>query len=85
MRDYYTIMSKDPETCYICGATAVEWHHIIHGTKGNKILSEDLGLMAPLCRSCHHKVHHRDGELDLILKTEAQRIYLIEKFGRCYI
>ena len=85
MRNYYTIMSKNQKACYICGEPAVEWHHIIHGTKVNKKMSEDLGLMVPLCRNCHYKIHHRDGELDLILKSEAQRIYMIEKFGRCYI
>lgn len=69
---YKTIMTSEPERCMVCGYPADEWHHIFHGTKGNKKISEDLGLMAPLCRRCHERVHHVGGGLDRELKFQAQ-------------
>lgn len=80
---YTSIMTNDMETCYVCGARADEIHHVFHGP--DKRLSEELGLMVPLCRSCHSKVHHVGGEYDRLLKADAQRAYLIKVFGRCLI
>lgn len=76
-------MTDDYETCYVCGAIATDWHHVLHGS--DKKISERDGLMVPLCRSCHNKVHHQGGELDRLLKRDAQRIYLIKNHGRCYL
>lgn len=62
--------------CEYCNKNpAAERHHIIHGTKVNKKLSEkyDRACMINLCRECHSKVHHVGGELDLILKKQAHR------------
>lgn len=80
---YDSIMTCDMEHCYVCGQPAREIHHVMHGA--DKKLSEELGLMVPLCRKCHERVHHVGGEYDRILKVEAQRAYLIEVFGRCYL
>ncbi len=80
---YTSIMTGDMEACYVCGRRASEWHHVMHGP--DKKLSEELGLMVPLCRECHSRVHHVGGELDRILKRDAQRCYLISVFGRCYL
>lgn len=76
-------MTDDYESCYVCGRRATEMHHVMHGA--DKRLSEEYGLMVPLCRACHNKVHHSGGELDRILKVDAQRAYLIKTFGRCYM
>ena len=78
-----TIMTNDYESCYVCGEPAAEWHHVMHGA--DKKLSEELGLMVPLCRKCHERVHHVGGEYDRKLKVDAQRIYLQKVFGRCYL
>ena len=80
---YISIMTDDMESCYVCGARADEIHHVLHGP--DKKLSEKYGLMVPLCRECHNKVHHQGGEFDRILKQDAQRAYLIKVFGRCYL
>lgn len=80
---YTSIMTDDLHSCYICGDEAVDMHHIFHGA--DKKLSEDLGLMVPLCRTCHDRVHHVGGEYDRILKVAAQRVYLQKVFGRCYL
>lgn len=79
----YTIMTNDHERCYICSRPACEWHHILHGS--DKWLSEKYGLMIPICRECHNRVHHYIGDYDRKLKEEAQRQFLIEIFGRCYL
>ena len=81
--EYASIMTDDFERCYVCGRRATDMHHIFHGA--DKKLSEKLGCMVPLCRECHSKVHHSGGELDRILKVDAQRAYLIKTFGRCYV
>lgn len=76
-------MTDDMGSCYVCGARADEIHHCMHGP--DKKLSEKYGLMVPLCRKCHSKVHHVGGELDRILKQDAQRAFIRHYLGKCYI
>ena len=83
MSRLYTILTDNIDECWVCHRPAVEMHHVFHGP--DKALSERLGMMAPLCRECHGRVHHVNGELDAELKQEAQRIYLIHTFGKCYL
>lgn len=80
---YTSIMTDDFEICYVCGRRASEIHHIQHGP--DKKLSEKYGLMVPLCRECHSKVHHQGGELDRILKQDAQRAFIRKYLGKCYL
>lgn len=80
---YTSILTDNYEACYVCGGRAADMHHVFHGA--DKKISEETGCMLPLCRNCHNKVHHNGGELDRELKEEAQRIYLIKIFGRCYL
>ena len=80
---YTSILTDDYESCFVCGAPAAEWHHVFHAA--DKKLSEQLGCMAPLCRTCHERVHHVGGEYDRMLKVEAQRAYLRKVFGRCLV
>ena len=80
---YTSILTSDYTKCYVCGSQVEEMHHVFHGP--DKKLSEELGCMVPLCRRCHNKVHHEGGDLDWKLKEEAQRVYLIKTFGRCYL
>lgn len=81
--EYASIITDDMKTCWVCGKPAAEIHHVFHGA--DKKLSEKLGCMVPLCRQCHDRVHHSGGELDRILKVDAQRAFLIKTFGRCYM
>lgn len=76
-----SILTQDFDSCYICGEEAVQCHHIFNGA--DKELSEELGLLIPVCVSCHKKVHDVDG--GKTLKEEAQREYLVKIFGRCYL
>ena len=79
----FSILTQDFDTCYVCGRQAQDMHHIFHGA--DKKFSEKNGFMIPVCRECHNKVHHQGGGLDRELKEEAQRVYLIKVFGRCYL
>lgn len=80
---YTSIMTDDMESCYICGLRAEEIHHCMHGP--DKKLSEQYGLMVPLCRRCHEKVHHVGGDYDRELKQDAQRAFLRKYLGKCYL
>lgn len=80
---YTSIMTDDNFSCYVCGRPAAEWHHVLHGA--DKKLSETTGLMVPLCRDCHNKVHHVGGELDKMLKQEGQRAFIRKYLGKCYL
>ena len=80
---YTSIMTDDYFSCYVCGRLASEWHHVMHGAE--KKLSETTGLMVPLCRECHNRVHHQGGELDRILKQEGQRAFIRKYLGKCYL
>lgn len=42
-------------SCYLCGKTATQWHHIFNAY--NKKHSEEYGLMIHLCTECHMRVH----------------------------
>ena len=80
---YKTIMTTEYDRCYICGREASDWHHVMHGA--DKHISEEYGLMVPLCRACHTEVHSGRKGWDLKLKQEAQRQLLVELTGRCYL
>lgn len=80
---YNSIMTDDMDACYVCGRPATDYHHCMHGP--DKKLSEKYGLMVPLCRECHNKVHHHGGELDRILKQDAQRAFIRKYLGKCYL
>ena len=80
---YTSIMTDDMTRCYVCGRPAEEIHHCMHGP--DKKLSEEHGLMVPLCRECHNKVHHVGGELDRELKEDAQRAFIRKHLGKCYL
>lgn len=51
-----SIMTQDFARCYLCGSTEnLEIHHIMGGATRDK--STEYGLVVPLCRSCHDKLH----------------------------
>ena len=81
--EYTSILTDDYERCYVCGMPAAEWHHIRHGA--DKKMSEREGLMVPLCRNCHSRVHHVGGDYDLILKQDADRAFVRKHLGKCYL
>lgn len=43
-------------TCRICGATPIEYHHLIPIKDGG---TNECGNVVPLCLDCHYKVHNK--------------------------
>lgn len=85
-----SIITKQRDICFRCGARSEEVHHVIHGT-ANRQNSEKYGLKVPLCRKCHETVHS-DIREDNILKGIGQTVFehrypelnFIEIFGKNY-
>ena len=45
------------KNCISCGKPTVsEFHHLVYGV-ANRRLSDDDGLIIPICRSCHDDIH----------------------------
>lgn len=43
--------------CIVCGGFMVEeFHHLVYGVS-NRRLSDEDGLIIPICRSCHDSIH----------------------------
>lgn len=86
------MMKIEPGTlCYLCHRQASDIHHMMHGPDRKK--ADKDGLVCPLCRSCHDKVHFGDGTYDRRLKQEAQTWYerthsrdeWMKRYGRNYL
>ena len=70
----------DMSYCYVCGRTEpLETHHCFHGTANRRLADED-GMVVSLCPRCHREVH-RNAELDIRIKQEAQRIWMVRYHG----
>jgi len=67
-------------SCVICGAPAVDDHHVIPKGRTNKKnpapWCEDKRNKALLCRACHLKAHTRPGRVNLIHLLAARRPHL---------
>ena len=87
-----SIIQEDLSTCFICGATATEEHHIFGGA--NRKLSEKYGLKVRLCHWCHNEPPngaHFNKEVADDLKRIAQERFeetfdedFLGVFGRMY-
>lgn len=78
--------------CALCGKCGhLERHHLIFG-RGMRALSEKYGLVVPLCRGCHARVHKDKAFMDWSRK-KGQEIFekghtreeFIEIFGKTYL
>lgn len=79
--------------CYNCGRSTgkIDRHEVFFGS--NRDNSKRYGMWCDLCRNCHNEVHRGDGELNQLLKREAQRIFeqthsrndFMRIFGRNYL
>lgn len=72
-----SILQKDDEYCYLCGAYGpTEWHHIFGGF--NRQNSEKYGLKVRLHHNCHNEspkgVHQNKEIMDMLHKT-GQRAF----------
>lgn len=92
-----SIIQKDTNHCFMCGATRwLEWHHIFGAALKKK--SEKYKLMVRLCHYCHNEppngVHfnkERRHKLQAFTQKKAMEHYgwtieeFIEKFRKNYI
>ncbi len=66
-----SIMYHERDECFICHRqTALETHHIWHGT-ANRRFSDADGLTVNLCPECHRAIHEK-GVNDYLLMIQAQ-------------
>ena len=79
-----SIIQKEKETCFFCGASTTIRHHIIHGN-GFRQLSEDDGLWVYLCNPHHWYLHNLPSHPhDAELKALAQKSYIEMKVKEGY-
>lgn len=86
-----SIMTKDLDTCFLCGKPREQFHHVMNGAYRKK--SEKYGLIVPLCHKCHARVHDTNEEDYRLLKRLAQADFLMEhsnnlwlkEFGKNYL
>ena len=58
--DYFNLSSGDFMACEVCGAPAVDIHHIEPRGMGGKIDRDSIDNLIALCRCCHELAHsHR--------------------------
>ena len=56
--------------CEVCGATAVDIHHVKYKSRGGK---DEYNNLIALCRDCHNKAHNEIlKESDLKKITDAR-------------
>lgn len=92
-KKYKSIITKDMEHCYLCGAPATDMHHIFNAA--NKRKSEKYGLMMPLCMNCHtgdNGVHTVPGKMRATKEFGQQMFELyypnedfLKIFGKNYL
>ena len=71
-----SIVTNDMENCMVCGVNKyIEYHHVFGGTSKRKI-SDEYGLIVPLCKLHHtgtNGVHGKNGSLlNKRIKQHAQ-------------
>lgn len=69
-----TIVKDDePYRCYLCGKYGnMQVHHMLHGIHRKN--ADHYGLTVHLCPMCHKDLHD-NGENDLFLEKQAQRVF----------
>lgn len=62
------------KNCIACGSPSVdEFHHLVYGVSNRKLSDED-GLIIPICRKCHDEIH-RCGVAGNLSKMFGQAIF----------
>lgn len=72
------MITKYEQYCALCGKPATDKHHLIEG-HGYRQLADTDGLIIPICRTCHDKVHltpvaMRLGQIAGQLEFEKQQV-----------
>jgi Zn-finger protein len=72
-----SIIDDGAERCFLCGLyTALETHHIFHGTANRKKADKD-GMIIHVCSKCHRLIHQdTKSRLDEEIKEWAEGEWL---------
>lgn len=89
----FSIITKDLNTCFLCGQYATDVHHVVHGCGRRKLADEDR-LTVGLCHRCHMLLHDK-GNFDRELQKIGQKTWMehyhktindfIDRFGKSYL
>ena len=72
--DYFGYVLDDTVLCEVCGAVAVDTHHIMaRGMGGNKSADTIENLMA-VCRQCHVKFGDKKQYIDYLTNIHNQHL-----------
>lgn len=64
------MITKYNDYCLICGRPKDDMHHCLKGHKQRHLADAD-GLIIPLCRDCHIKVH-KEKEFNVLVEIIGQ-------------
>ncbi len=90
-RNRHSVFTSDLDHCYICRRKRNDLHEIFGGAK--RLNSIKYGLVLPLCRECHERIHS-DIDFSEFWKKEGQAYWeqniasreeFIGVFGRNYL
>lgn len=67
------MITKYNDYCLICAKPRDDLHHCLKGHKQRHLADED-GLVIPVCRECHEKIH-KQKELNILVEIIGQLQY----------
>ena len=80
MKDRYTILVPDFNSCYVCASTEkINIHEVFFG-RANRQKSIEDGMCIPLCPYHHNMSNngiHFNKQLDNYVKKQAEKIWII--------
>ena len=74
-QEFFGYCDDDVVLCEICGAAAVDIHHIFYKQQGGKNNIENL---IGLCRSCHDRAHFKKTPFIYPLELEKRHAEVME-------
>lgn len=94
------IVTNYMDNCLLCGVPTQDVHHCVYG-RAERRLSDEDGLVIPLCRGCHDTIHKNGvaGKLSKIIgqlafekaqvgagaSIENSRELFRRRYGRSYL
>jgi 5-methylcytosine-specific restriction endonuclease McrA len=80
-RRWQQIIAAKGGPCRVCGASVVQFHHLIPRSQGG---SDTEANIVPLCADCHRRIEARDKDAGMALAlalTDAEYAYMVEHGG----
>jgi len=83
IKNYFDSIGEPPNEnvkCEVCGARAVDIHHIDARGMGGSKLKDGAENLVALCRSCHEKFEGRKQHKEQLKTIAAERMRKAEKW-----